>query len=210
MPARLPAGLTNPPKQVSGDQIAADALRYVGHPYSFGGWDCSSFVNHVLGQDLGLTLPGGLRGYKGPPPHGPVVLSYAGWGSAVSSPARGDLAIWAGAGANGHMGIVLGPDQMISALNPAQGTAVTQITGAGPPGVRVTFRRVSGATAGSPAGMAAGAGGPGAAGAGLAGPALAVLLTAGMAGAVVGGAVLLALGAVALASLAIARIGGSA
>jgi hypothetical protein len=35
------------------------------------------------------------------------------------------------------MGIVLGPNQMISALDPAYGTAVTAIAGFGPPGVQV-------------------------------------------------------------------------
>lgn len=204
MPVRVPAALT--PARVTGDQIASDALRYRGHPYTFGGWDCSSFVNHVLGQDLGLALPGGLRGYRGPPPHGPVVLDYAGWGTPVTVPARGDLAVWPGPGANGHIGIVLGPDQMISALDPAQGTAVTPIQGYGPPGVSVIFRRASGASAGTPGGVPAA---PGAPAGGLAAAALAVLLTAGMAGAVVGGALLLAIGAVALGSLAVAKIGGS-
>src|SRR5690348_3929193 len=163
-------------RQVSGDQIAADALRYRGHPYSLGGWDCSSFVNHVLGNDLGLTLPGGR--YRGPPPHGPVVDDYASWGGAVTvgAPARGDLAVWPGAGAGGHMGIVLGPDQMISALDPAMGTAVTAIHGFGPPGVQVEYRRVTAAAPGGPGlGSAPGAGGGPAAGGGASGIAAAGL-----------------------------------
>ena len=193
---------------LSGDQIAADALRYVGHPYVYGMWDCSSFVNHVLGQDLGLTLPGGLRRYRGPPPHGPVVLDYANWGGAatVQAPARGDLAVWPGDGPNGHIGIVLGTDQMVSALDPAQGTAKTPIHGYGPPGVQVEYRRVTGTTPG--VGGAVGAAGPGQGPASsLAGPALALLLVAGMVGAVVGAALLLGVGVVLVGELAIAKAG---
>jgi peptidoglycan DL-endopeptidase CwlO len=129
---------------VTGDQIAADALRYRGHPYVYGVWDCSGFCNHVLGQDLGLVLPGGVRGFRGPPPHGPVVDDYAGWGTPVSSPARGDLVLYLGGGPNGHMGIVLGPGQMISALDQSQGTVVTPIQGYGPPGAPIVYRRATG------------------------------------------------------------------
>src|SRR5438477_2773048 len=99
--------------------VIADALRYKGHPYVYGAWDCSGFVNHVLGQDLGLAIPGQAAGtYAGPPPHGPVVTDYAQWAGAqaVSTPQPGDLVLWPGAGTNGHMGFVAGPDRMISAL----------------------------------------------------------------------------------------------
>jgi cell wall-associated NlpC family hydrolase len=193
---------------VTGDQIASDALRYRGHPYVYGVWDCSSFVNHVLGQDLRLTLPGGLRGYRGPPPHGPVVLDYAGWSGAatVQSPARGDLAVWPGDGPNGHIGIVLGTNQMISALDPALGTAVTPITGYGPPGVQVQYRRVTAAAAGSPV-SGAGAGGASGPASTLAGPALALLVVAGMAAALIAGAALLGTGAVLLGELALSKAG---
>lgn len=209
MPIRLPAGVASRPKGVTGDQIAADALRYRGHPYTFGGWDCSSFVSHVLGQDLHLTLPGGLRGYRGPPPHGPVVLDYARWGGAVSSPARGDLAVWPGAGANGHMGIVLGPDQMISALNPAQGTAVTAIHGAGPPGITVIYRRVSGVTPGKPTGVPATVpGGPPAGAGGVQAAGMAVLVVAAMVAAIVGAALLAGVAAVAVGSWVVSQSGG--
>jgi cell wall-associated NlpC family hydrolase len=194
---------------VSGDQVAAAALRYKGHPYVYGVWDCSGFVNHVLGQDLKMTLPGGVRGYRGPPPHGPVVLDYAGWGAAVTVQAgqRGDLAVWPGDGPNGHIGIVLGPNQMISALDPQYGTAVTPISGFGPTGVQVVYRRIT--AAGNAAGPASGAGAGGLAGAAssLAGPALALLLVAGMAAVVVGGAALLGIGAVMLGEYALAKAG---
>jgi len=194
---------------VSGDTIAATALRYKGHPYVYGVWDCSGFVNHVLGQDLRMVLPGGVRGYRGPPPHGPVVLDYAGWGAAVTVQAgqRGDLAVWPGEGPNGHIGIVLGPNQMVSALDPQYGTAVTPIAGFGPTGVQVVYRRITATGKGTGLPGSAGAGGPAGAASSLAGPALALLLVAGMAAVVVGGAALLGIGVVVLGEYALSKAG---
>lgn len=133
----------------SDSSIASDALKYQGHAYSYGGyyhdpagWDCSSFVNWVLGHDLGLTLPGGLKGYDGTS-HGPATGSYLlAWGryrvSGGASAARaGDLCVWPT-----HMGIALGGGQMISALDPSLGTKVTTIPGGAPPGEPLTVIQV--------------------------------------------------------------------
>lgn len=134
------------------DSIAGTALQYRGKvPYVFGranphGWDCSGMVNYVLGHDLKMTLPGGVKNFTGSW-HGPVVVQYATWGGAakVSGPPQpGDLCIWPGVGAGGHIGIATGPETMISALNPQYGTAETPIQGYGPAGVPVVFHRVSG------------------------------------------------------------------
>lgn len=136
--------------------IANDALRYVGHPYLYGGapgpngtspWDCSSFANWVLGHDLHMTLPGSSSpGYDGAA-HGPTTLSYLAWtgASTVSNSASaaqaGDLLVW-----QTHMGFALGGGQMISALNPSLGTKVTTIPG-GSPGAEIMFvRRIKSAT----------------------------------------------------------------
>jgi len=155
MPPKTPAGV-----MPSGQQIAAQGLVYAGAGYVFGGradkpgdWDCSSFVSYVLGHDLGMILPGGGR-YGDPayPPnyHGPVVTSYAGWGGAQKlpggmPPAAGDLCIWNGIGASGHIGIAVDAGTMISALNHSAGTVHTPIAGYGPGGVSVEFHRLSGA-----------------------------------------------------------------
>lgn len=150
--------------------ITAAALLYRGSGYVYGGpgwppgnWDCSSFVSEVLGRQLSLTLPGGGKwGSPGYPPnsHGPDVDAYAAWGGAVPVAAGtpGALVMWVGAGPNGHIGICLGPDKMISALNPNYGTAVTPINGYGPGGLSPVYRRVTGAAGGT---GAAGAGTPG-------------------------------------------------
>ena len=141
--------------------ITSFALQYQGSGYVYGGpgwppgnWDCSSFVSTVLGRGNGITLPGGEKwGMPGVPPHehGPDVEAYAAWGGAVTvtSPSPGDLVVWDGAGPNGHIGIYLGPDEMISALNTASGTKKTPINGYGPSGLTPFYRRVTGAAGGT-------------------------------------------------------------
>lgn len=146
----------------AGAQIAADALKYKGLGYVYGGsapspgvWDCSSFASYVLGHDFGLALPGGgTYGSSGYPPsaHGPVVLSYASWTGATTIDASqveaGDLCIWAGVGATGHIGIATSPTTMVSALDSTDGTVETPIQGYGPAGAPLMFRRINGAAAG--------------------------------------------------------------
>jgi cell wall-associated NlpC family hydrolase len=151
---------------LSGAAIAADALKYKGAGYVYGGtaasvgdWDCSSFVSYVLGHDLGLALPGGVWGGAGMPPnaHGPVVTDYASWASTVgvTSPQAGDLCCWVGTGTAGHIGIAISGTQMISALNGTLGTLVTAIVGTGPAGSPLVYRRLQGVPAVTTAAAAA-------------------------------------------------------
>lgn len=121
-----------------GSGIASDALRYKGAGYVWGGapakgvgnWDCSSFANWVIGHDEGLAIPGYAAGKYSGSSHGPTTLSYLTWTGATtighkgSVAQAGDLAVW-----QTHMGICLGPDQMISAQDPANGTQVSAIDG---------------------------------------------------------------------------------
>jgi cell wall-associated NlpC family hydrolase len=131
--------------------IANDAQTYVGHPYHYGGyyhdpagWDCSSFVNWVLGHDFGLTLPGGVKNYNGTS-HGPATGSYLlAWGqyrfSGKAADAKaGDLCVW-----QTHMGIATGAGNMVSALDPSLGTKVTTISGGAPPGEVLSVMTVPG------------------------------------------------------------------
>jgi cell wall-associated NlpC family hydrolase len=138
--------------------IAGLALKYQGAGYVFGGspasgignWDCSSFVNWVVGHDAGMAIPGYAAGTYTGSGHGPVVLDWATWSGATgtSSPMRGDICVWAGVGASGHMGIFLAANQMISALNSAQGTIVSPIQGYGPSGIPIAYRALTGNTSG--------------------------------------------------------------
>lgn len=215
-------------KTVTGNQIAADALRYRGAGYVYGGsaarpgdWDCSSFVSYVLGHDLGLALPGGRFGQPGFPPnaHGPVVTSYAGWSGAVTvrTPARGDLVCFVGEGVNGHIGIVLGPNQMVSALDTASGTLVSPIAGYGPPGAPIVYRRVMAAAAGTAAGRVTAATTTAATvtsqalgGLGLGAVAESMLIVGVMVGVVIVGSMVVGMAAAAGASWLIMKLGSDA
>jgi hypothetical protein len=115
--------------------IGAIALEYKGHAYRFGGapgkdgskpWDCSSFVNWIVSVKAGKAIPGyGPGKYQGTI-HGPPTGSWAIW-SGLTSIKRsevqaGDILIWLG-----HMGIAINNTQMISALNPHEGTQISTI-----------------------------------------------------------------------------------
>jgi cell wall-associated NlpC family hydrolase len=123
---------------VTGD-IAATALQYQGHAYRFGGspgrdgsqpWDCSSFVNFVIGIKLGMQIPGySAGGYDGSS-HGPPTGVWGVWNGLThvsrADVQSGDLVVWLN-----HMGIAISNSQMISALNASTGTKVTAIDGYG-------------------------------------------------------------------------------
>lgn len=138
--------------------LASDAAQYIGSGYSFGGapahgrgkWDCSSFVNWCAGNDLGMAIPGFAAGAYHGQVHGPVVLDWASWSGCttipVSAAQSGDLVIWPGLGAGGHMGIVTGTNEMISALNSSKGTIKSPIKGFGPIGIPPVYRHVNGSS----------------------------------------------------------------
>jgi len=115
--------------------IAGIAMQYVGHAYRYGGapgrngqnpWDCSSFVNYVVGVKAGMAIPGNKPGRYTGASHGPPTGMWAAW-SGMSTVKRadvqaGDILLWVG-----HMGIATGHDSMISALNPRIGTKTQPI-----------------------------------------------------------------------------------
>ena len=111
----------------------------MGHPYIYGGnsnvidgWDCSSFANWVIGHDEGLAIPGGSWAAEtaNGSQHGPATGSWLIWtgcttiGHDGNLAQPGDLAVW-----QTHMGICTGPNQMVSAQDPANGTRVSAING---------------------------------------------------------------------------------
>jgi len=106
----------------TGASAIADAgMRYVGSGsvYKWGGgnpsgWDCSGFVNYVVGHDLGLPIPGSRSGsYSG---HGPVTMQWALAGTGVSrnQVVAGDLVVWPAF----HMGIAISSSQMVNCPGP--------------------------------------------------------------------------------------------
>lgn len=132
----------------SGDKIAADALKYIGAGYVFGGnaskvgqWDCSSFVSFILGHENDLPLPGGRWGDHGMPPyeHGPTTNDYLLFGKPVAANEvkKGDLVV-----NSHHMGIVVTTGSYMSAQTPSAGTGLGLYTD-GFPGGSFVFRRVT-------------------------------------------------------------------
>jgi cell wall-associated NlpC family hydrolase len=138
--------------------LASDAAQYIGSGYVFGGtpahgrgqWDCSSFINWCAGNDLGMAIPGFAAGSYHGQVHGPVVIDWASWSGCTtiskSTAASGDLVIWPGIGASGHIGVVTGSNQMISALNSSKGTVQTPIAGYGPIGIVPVYRHINGSS----------------------------------------------------------------
>jgi peptidoglycan DL-endopeptidase CwlO len=96
-----------------GGGLVAFATKYLGVKYRFGGatpagFDCSGLVYYILTHDMGM---------KGVPR---TVLGFWTWAGHTTvipegKQGSGDLAIWPGAGANGHMGIVVDGTRMIHA-----------------------------------------------------------------------------------------------
>lgn len=91
----------------NGGDVVSDIEKWNGHRYIWGGganpttgWDCSSFVNYIVGHDFKLNLPGGgswAQMTNNGAAHGPVAASYNNWnyghGVPWSGAKKGDLAI---------------------------------------------------------------------------------------------------------------------
>jgi cell wall-associated NlpC family hydrolase len=130
----------------AGGTLVSFAEAYQGHLYSYGGyesnpagWDCSSYMNWVVGHDAGLAIPGYAAGaYKGTV-HGPPTGSWLLWTGCQTitkaSLMPGDLLVW-----QTHMGMYVGNGNMISALGPTgtHSTTITSIAG-GSPGAELLF-----------------------------------------------------------------------
>lgn len=121
----------------SNSAIANAAMKYnhttlyiFGKARPYTGWDCSGFVNYVLGHDLGMTLPGGVKNFDGSW-HGPVSAQYCLWSGAVTVPRgdcqAGDIVTYG----VGHMGIAVGPNSVINAYETGHLTEVLPLEAAG-------------------------------------------------------------------------------
>lgn len=99
--------------------ILAAAQDGIGGSYVWGGktykaWDCSGFVSYVYAQ-AGISLT-------------PYTYTMATELVPTSNPQPGDIVFTNG---YSHVGIYVGNGQMISALNPSQGTLQTAVDGGG-------------------------------------------------------------------------------
>ena len=99
--------------------VLAAAYDGLGGAYVWGGksykaWDCSGFVSYVYAK-AGINLTA-------------YTYAMAGELRATSTPQPGDIVFTNG---YAHVGIYVGNGQMISALNPSQGTQLTAVDGGG-------------------------------------------------------------------------------
>ncbi|MDQ0735222.1 C40 family peptidase [Arthrobacter agilis] len=95
---------------IAGTAMQGKGSSYVYGGTSFGAWDCSGFVQWVYAQQ-GISLPR------------TTWAQFAAM-TPTSNPQPGDLVSQNG---GSHVGIYLGNGQMISALNPSQGTQVHSV-----------------------------------------------------------------------------------
>jgi cell wall-associated NlpC family hydrolase len=115
--------------------IASIGMQYIGHAYRFGGapgrnaqnpWDCSSFVNYVVGVKARMAIPGNPPGRYTGTTHGPPTAVWASWTGMDtikrSEVQAGDIILWLG-----HMGIAINNAEVVNALNPRDKTKVTNI-----------------------------------------------------------------------------------
>ncbi|ORC16473.1 hypothetical protein A7979_03905 [Rothia nasimurium] len=101
------------------EAVLAAAYDGIGGAYVWGGksyksWDCSGFVSYVYAQ-AGINLTA-------------YTYAMAGELTPTSNPQPGDIVFTNG---YAHVGIYVGNGQMISALNPSQGTMLSSVDGGG-------------------------------------------------------------------------------
>jgi cell wall-associated NlpC family hydrolase len=125
----------------NGAAIAAEGVKWVGHPYRYAGapgmdgkgyWDCSSFCNFIYAIKFGLPIPGYGPGKWNGSNHGPPTMSWAVWTGVKNVPRdqvqAGDVILWVG-----HMGIAISNTHMVHAPNPKRGTVIDRIEVEGKP-----------------------------------------------------------------------------
>ena len=112
-------GGLNPPfsTSVSGSDVVSYACQFIGNPYVWGGTsltdgaDCSGFVQSVYAH-FGISLP--RTSYE---------QRSAGYEVSYEDAQPGDLILY-----EGHVGLYIGNDQIVNAMNEAQGIGISSAT----------------------------------------------------------------------------------
>ncbi|ELA48835.1 hypothetical protein OG9_04988, partial [Enterococcus faecium EnGen0005] len=106
---------------VNGAAIVAEAYKYIGTPYVWGGkdpsgFDCSGFTRYVYMQVTGRDIGGWT-----------VPQESAGTKISVSQAKAGDLLFWGSQGGTYHVAIALGGGQYIHAPQPGESVKVGSV-----------------------------------------------------------------------------------
>lgn len=117
-PAPAPSG--------NGSSVIAEAYKYLGVPYVWGGktpsgFDCSGFTSYVFRNATGREIGGWT-----------VPQESAGTKISVAEAQPGDLYFWGSAGSTYHVAIALGGGQYIHAPSPGQSVSVSSVGSWGP------------------------------------------------------------------------------
>ncbi len=117
-PAPAPSG--------NGSSVIAEAYKFLGVPYVWGGktpsgFDCSGFTSYVFRNATGREIGGWT-----------VPQESAGTKISVAEAQPGDLYFWGSAGSTYHVAIALGGGQYIHAPSPGQSVSVSSVGSWGP------------------------------------------------------------------------------
>ncbi|NTQ45088.1 C40 family peptidase, partial [Enterococcus faecium] len=116
-----PTPTPTPSGSVNGAAIVAEAYKYIGTPYVWGGkdpsgFDCSGFTRYVYLQVTGRDIGGWT-----------VPQESAGTKISVSQAKAGDLLFWGSPGGTYHVAIALGGGQYIHAPQPGESVKVGSV-----------------------------------------------------------------------------------
>ena len=112
---------TIPYNEVVSNQVVNYALQFVGGPYVYGGnsltngTDCSGFTMLVM-QNYGISLP-----------RNAFMQSYSGVSVGVDNIMPGDLVFFGYDGVVSHVGIYIGDNKVVHAMNSDAGIVVTDL-----------------------------------------------------------------------------------
>lgn len=122
-PSPSPSAAPAPPAAGRGPAVVAEALKYLGVPYLYGGatpagWDCSGFVLYVYQHAAGIALPrSAAQQYR------------VGATVAANAVQAGDIVFFADTFGPGitHNGIALGDGRFIHARSEGYGTVISSL-----------------------------------------------------------------------------------
>ncbi len=107
-----------PAQTVNGSAIVAEAMKYIGTPYVWGGttpdgFDCSGFTQYVFAK-VGISLP-----------RVTYAQEFSGTVISINEAKAGNLLFWGSRGSTHHVAIAMGNGQYVHAPTPGQNVSVS-------------------------------------------------------------------------------------